>query len=122
VAAAGSNANAKRLNVRNAKETVMFGTIGRAELKPGQAEELTAMMEEWKHEIRPKIPGAFVELMGHRAGQPNQIVFLALAQDEATYRKLAELPEQDAFYRKLASHFQSEPTWEDVEMEWGIRE
>ena len=49
----------------------MFGTIARATLKPGQEAKLNVLMEEWKREIRPKIPGAFVELIGHQAGKPD---------------------------------------------------
>ncbi len=100
----------------------MFGTIAHATLKPGQQAKLDTMMEEWKRDIRPKVPGAFVELIGHRAGQPDQVVFVALAQDEATYRQMAEMPEQHQFYLRFNEVFTGEPTWEDVEMEWGIRE
>ena len=100
----------------------MFGTIARATLRPGKRQRLDDLMEEWRRDIRPKIPGAFVELVGHRAGQPDQIVFVALAQDEATYRKLANMPEQHQFYLKFDEVFEAMPTWEDVEMEWGLRE
>lgn len=100
----------------------MFGTIARATLKPGQEAKLETMFEEWSRDIRPKIPGPFVELTGHAAGKPDQVVFVALAQDEATYRALAEMPEQHAFYQRFNEVFTGEPTWEDVEMEWGLRE
>ena len=55
--------------------------------------------------------------MSLEAGDGRAIVFVALAQDEATYRNLANLPEQDAFYRRMLEHLEAEPTWEDVEME-----
>jgi hypothetical protein len=100
----------------------MFGTIAHATLKPGQRAKFDELMTDWKRDIRPKIPGAFVELVGHKAGQPDQVVFLALAQDEATYRKLAEMPEQHQFYLRFNEVFTSEPSWEDVAMEWGLRE
>jgi hypothetical protein len=100
----------------------MFGTIAHATLKPGQKGALDKMMEDWKRDIRPKIPGAFVELIGHVADKPDQVVFVALAQDEATYRKLAEMPEQHAFYLRFNEVFTAEPTWEDVAMEWGVKE
>jgi len=100
----------------------MFGTIAHATLKPGQRARLDEFMAEWKRDVRPKVPGAFVQLMGRKAGQPDQVVFVALAQDEATYRKLAEMPEQHEFYQRFNEVFTSEPTWEDVELEWGLRE
>jgi hypothetical protein len=100
----------------------MFGTIAHATLKPGKEAHLSRLMEDWRRVIRPKIPGPVVELVGHRAGQPDQVVFIALTQDEATYRRMAEMPEQHQFYLRFNEVFTGEPTWEDVAMEWGIRE
>ena len=100
----------------------MFGTIAHATLKPGQEGQLQALLEDWKRDVRPKIPGAFVELWGHQAGKPDQIVFVALAQDEETYRKLAAMPEQHEFYLRFNDVFTGEPAWEDVEMTWGLKD
>lgn len=58
----------------------------------------------------------------HVHANPEQIVFVALAQDEATYRHLANLPEQHQFYLKFDEVFAAMPTWEDVELAWGLRE
>ena len=99
----------------------MFGTIGHARLKPGHQPQLDALMEEWQRVIRPQVPGEFVQIGGHAAGKPEQIVFVALAQDEPTYRKLAELPDQDAWYRRFAEHLDGDVRWEDVEMAWDNR-
>jgi hypothetical protein len=95
----------------------MFGTIGHARVKPGHEAQLDGMLQEWKDTIRPSVPGPFLELSGHRAGNASDIVFLALAKDEATYRSLADMPDQDAFYRRMVEHLDAEPTWEDVEMD-----
>jgi hypothetical protein len=100
----------------------MFGTIAHATLKPGQEGKLDEMMKDWERDILPKIPGAFIQLTGHQAGKPDQIVFVALAQDEATYRKLAEMPEQHEFYLRFNEVFTGEPTWEDVAMDFHERE
>jgi hypothetical protein len=100
----------------------MFGTIGRATLEPGQQAQLEALMQAWKQDIRPKIPGSVIELHGHRAGQPNEVVFIVLTQDEATYRQMAEMPEQHQFFLRANEALGGEPSWEDVELEWGIRE
>ncbi len=100
----------------------MFGTIAHATLKPGREAGLEALLQAWKRDIRPKIPGKFVNLVGHRAGKPDEVVFVALAQDEATYRKLAEMPEQQQFYQRFNEVFTGEPAWEDVELEWDVRD
>jgi hypothetical protein len=95
----------------------MFGTIGHARTKPGHEAHLQALSDEWWQTIRPKIPGRFVELFGRPSDRPGEVVFVALAQDEATYRQLATLPEQDAWYRRMLEHLDGEPSWEDVELE-----
>jgi hypothetical protein len=95
----------------------MFGTIGHARLKSGSRPQLEALMQEWLQTIRPQIPGDFVQMVGHADGQPEELVFVALAQDKATYQQLAEMPEQDAWFRRLADQVDGDVRWEDVEME-----
>src|SRR3712207_5754146 len=95
----------------------MFGTIGHVRPKPGHDAQIRALMEEWQQTIRPKIPGQFLQLFGRPKDRPGEVVFVALARDEPTYRALAEMPEQDAWFRHLLEHTEGEPTWEDVEME-----
>jgi hypothetical protein len=95
----------------------MFGTIGHARLKSGGQAQLEALMQEWLQTIRPQLPGDFVQLVGHADGQPEELVFVALAQDKATYQRLAQLPEQDAWFRRFAEQVEGEVQWEDVAME-----
>ena len=95
----------------------MFGTIGHARLKTGSRAQLDSLMADWNATIRPRIPGATVNLIGHAAGSPDDIVFVALVQDEPTYRNLANMPEQDAWFRRFAAQVDGEVRWEDVEME-----
>ena len=100
----------------------MFGTIGHARLKSGRQSQLEALTQEWQQTIRPKIAGEVVQLTGYRDGQPDEMVFVALVQDKATYQQMAAMPEQDAWYRRMTEHLEGDVRWEDVEMEWGIRE
>ena len=95
----------------------MFGTIGHARLKAGGQPRLEALMREWLQTIRPQIPGEFVQLVGHADGQPEELVFVALAQDKATYQRLAQMPEQDAWFRRVADQIEGDVRWEDVAME-----
>ncbi|MFL5761247.1 MAG: hypothetical protein ACJ789_16120 [Thermomicrobiales bacterium] len=95
----------------------MFGTIGHGRLKPGNEAQMQTLMDDWKANIRPKIPGGFLNTAGFKAGMPNEMVFMALAQDESTYRGLANMPEQDAWFRKLSEMIDGDVTWEDVQMD-----
>jgi hypothetical protein len=104
------------------KERSVFGTIAHAQLKPGQDGRLRELLKEWQDTVRPKVPGSFLELTGHVAGDPNRIVFVALAQDEPTYRALAAMPEQHEFYLRFNEVFEGEPTWEDVALDVTIND
>lgn len=96
----------------------MFGTIGHAHLKPGHLDQFTSLIEDWEREVRPTIPGDFISIGGTPQNRPDEVVFIALARDEQTYRALAASPEQDAFYRKMLEHLGGDVTWEDVQMEF----
>ena len=78
---------------------------------------MEALVQEWLQTIRPQIPGEIVQLVGHADGQPEELVFVALVQDEATYRQMAAMPEQDAWYRRMTEQLGGDVRWEDVEME-----
>ena len=95
----------------------MFGTIGHARLKSGGQAQLEALMQEWRQTIRPQIPGEVVQLIGYRDGQPEELVFVALVQDKATYQQMAAMPEQDAWYRRMTEQLEGDVRWEDVQME-----
>jgi hypothetical protein len=95
----------------------MFGTIGRARPKPGKQVDFWELQEFWQETVRPQVPGSFLELVGRSHNRPDEIVFIALAQDEPTYRQLAELPAQGEFYRRLVELLEEEPTWEDVALD-----
>lgn len=95
----------------------MFGTIGRARPKPGMESKFDALQDMWKQTVRPKVPGSFLELVGHPKDRPDEVLFIALAQDEATYRQLAELPEQHEFFTRMVDLLEAPPTWEDVELD-----
>lgn len=98
----------------------MFGTIGRARPKPGKAAEFNSVMEDWQREIRPKVPGRFVELMGRSVDRPDEIMFIALAQDEETYRRMAEMPEQHRFFERFSELTEGGISWEDVELDFAL--
>ena len=95
----------------------MFGTIGHARLKSGMEGQLDALLDDWTRSIRPTIPGPVLQLTGTPKDRPGEIVFVALMQDEATYRALAADPKQDAWYRRFMALVEGDVSWEDVELE-----
>lgn len=96
----------------------MFGTIMHfTPVNNASAEELARVAEVFQAKVRPKVPGPMLELSGRVKNRPNEMVVIALVQDEATYRAMAELPEMNEVYQQYRELMESDPTWEDVEME-----
>jgi len=95
----------------------MFGTIGHARLKSGSDGAMEALNDDWFRTIRPKIAGRVVQLVGRVKDRPDETVFVALMQDEATYRNLAADPDQDAWFRRFMELVDGDVTWEDVEID-----
>ena len=100
----------------------MFGMIAHATLKEGKEQELQSLLANWKATMRPQVPGKFLELVGNVAGQPNQVVFIALAQDQVAFEKMSASGEEHAFYGKFDAVFEAKPSWEVVSMDVTILE
>ncbi len=100
----------------------MFGTIAHMHPKSGHEAEVRALADDWNERMRPLVPGHVLSLSGRAKDRPGDIVLVALMQDEPTYRALAAMPEQDAWFRRMAEHLDREPEWEDVEMEIDIQD
>ena len=92
----------------------MYGTIGRFKVQPGHEHEFRALQDEWIETIRPSVPGEVLALIGQSTERPGEMITVVLMQDEATYRGLADRPEQDAWYRRVVEHLIEEPTWDDI--------
>jgi hypothetical protein len=100
----------------------MFGMIAHATLKAGKEQELQSLLADWKASMRPTIPGKFLELVGNIAGQPNQVVFIALAEDAAAFEQMSASGTEHAFYGKFDAVFEAKPTWEMVNMDVTIND
>jgi hypothetical protein len=73
-------------------------------------------MDQWNRERRPKVQGAVGEYVLRPDRNPHEIVLIALFEGRETYRKNADDPEQDRWYRRLREHLESDPSWEDGEI------
>lgn len=98
----------------------MFGTIGRMQFKDAKMRSHEQMMrfhEEWHRTVRPHVKGAMFNATGHSVDRPDELLLIALAQDEATYRSIPGLPQQEAWYQRISQYLKTEPTWEDIDVD-----
>ncbi len=94
----------------------MYGTVAHIRPKAGQEQALSALMEEWSRERKPKIKGAVAGYLYKPEQQPGELIMVAVFQDKASYVANAEDPEQDRWYRKMRDLLEADPTWEDGEV------
>ena len=94
----------------------MYGTIARLRPKAGHEEQVLSLMDQWNRERRPTVQGAAGGYMLRPDRNPSEIVLIALFESRETYRKNADDPEQDRWYRALREHLEADPTWEDGEI------
>ena len=96
------------------------GTIAHATLKAGHA-KMDRVMADWKRDVRRRF-GSLRRVGGQWGRCQHRRLHRPGAGRGDLLRKLAELPEQHEFYLRFNQVFEAEPTWEDVNMEWGVKE
>jgi quinol monooxygenase YgiN len=92
----------------------MYGTIMQARVKAGHRDALSALMTDWSR-IQPDGFHSFE--VGWGDEDPDVIVLVVHFRDKESYVANADSPEQDAEYRQMLEHLESEPEWTDVH--WG---
>jgi quinol monooxygenase YgiN len=89
----------------------MYGTVSRARLKPGKADELTSLMEELG---RPE--GSVLVTVLRTDADPDQIFIAGVFESREAYRNSAASPEQDARFQRLRDLLVADPEWHDGEV------
>src|SRR5258707_168712 len=95
----------------------MFGTIFRMRPKAGQQQAVEDLFHSWGHERQHKVEGAFAGYLFKSTTHPGELVGVAVFDSKSAYLKNADDPEQDAWYRELRSHLDSDPEWNDGEVD-----
>ncbi len=91
----------------------MFGTVFRIKAKPGHEEAMTERLERWREERGSKVQGYVASYMFKLRRQPGEYIGVAVFDSEENYRKNAENPEQDRWYREFREHLEADPEWND---------
>jgi hypothetical protein len=102
--------------MRTRKELPMYGTLVRIRPKPGQETTIDALNRRWLQERAPRVPGFIAEYLLASESTPGELVGLVLFDSESNYRKNADDPEQDRWYRELRAALDADPEWNDGEI------
>ncbi len=90
----------------------MFGTIFRMRPKPGMEAAIEDLFRR-EAEERPKPAGALAGYLFRPRSRPGELMGVAVFDSEASYRKNADDPEQDRWYRQLRELLEADPEWND---------
>ncbi len=91
----------------------MYGTIQRGRVKKDRIRELMALGKEWDDRGRKSAVGYInSEMLWCDEGGGRFCMIIHFTSKEA-YRKNADSPEMDAFYRRLRACLEEDPEWTD---------
>jgi hypothetical protein len=91
----------------------MFGSIYRICPKPGQEMSIADHFRRWERERRHAAGGAVAGYLFRPKSSPRELIGVAVFDSEASYRKNADDPAQDTWYRELRQMLESDPEWSD---------
>jgi len=90
----------------------MFGTIYHMRPKPGAETAIEDLLRrEEKERTRPT--GFIAGYLFRSRSRPGELIGVAVFDSEASYRKNANDPEQDRWYRRLRELLEADPEWND---------
>jgi hypothetical protein len=96
----------------------MYGTIARVKVKPGQEQAFREFQDRWWQERAPQIKGARSGYVCKPVNGPaDELLMIAIFDDQQTYTANANDPEQDRWYQEFRSHLAADPEWTDVEIQ-----
>ena len=91
----------------------MYGTVGRARMKPGMEERLQQLAQD---QI-PNIPAGFVFQHVYRMdSDPNELYLVVAFESREACLANANSPEQNERYRQYRELLESDPEWHDGEI------
>lgn len=89
----------------------MYGTIFKMKPKSGALQDVIAEFDRWKRERSPDVPGFVASYALESAS--GEVISVAVFENEASYRRNADDPEQDKWYQRLRSLLEADPEWND---------
>jgi quinol monooxygenase YgiN len=90
----------------------MFGTIFRMRPKLGVEMAIEDLMRR-EERGRPRPAGFVAGYLFRPRLRPGELIGVAVFESEASYRKNADDPEQDRWYRQLRELLVADPEWND---------
>jgi antibiotic biosynthesis monooxygenase (ABM) superfamily enzyme len=103
------------------KEVVqLFVTVFTYRAKAGRENSIVALHEEWRRDRLSRALGYLSGELLRSMKDPRDFVDIARFESEEALRAVAADPEQDVWYRRLASLTEAEPVFTDCRRAWQL--
>jgi quinol monooxygenase YgiN len=90
----------------------MFGTVYHMLPKPGAEAAIRDVLRREEQE-RARPAGFIAGYLFRPRSRPGELIGVAVFDSEDSYRKNADDPEQDRWYRRLRELLEADPEWND---------
>jgi quinol monooxygenase YgiN len=97
-------------------EDAMFGSVFRMRPRPGQEAAVLEMGRRWERERMPKAEGFVSYYTFKSQSRPGELIGVVIFESEEQYRRNAEDPDQDRWYREFRALLEDDPEWNDGEV------
>jgi hypothetical protein len=90
----------------------MFGTVGRAHIKPENQQKFVEVLQDQSYQ---RVPGFVRSYAMFPKNRPGEVLLVAMFENEELYRKNADDPAQHERYLQYRALLEDEPEWSDGE-------
>ena len=92
----------------------MFGTVGRAHIKPENRDKLRAAFDRQEAD-QAAVPGYVTSYVMFPENRQDEVLLVAMFQDRDSYYRNADDPAQHQRYLEYRALMEDEPEWSDGE-------
>ena len=91
----------------------MFVTVSIYRAKAGEEDAVIALHEDWQRHQQARTQGYLSGELLRNVKAPRKFIAIMRFESQKSARALANDREQDAWYRRLRSHLEADPEWDD---------
>ena len=92
-------------------------TFFKMHAKSGERQKVIDQFDLWQRDRRHHAGGFVRSVLCSNADDPDEFMAYAMFADRATYEANSQHPDQDAWYKVLRQHLDSDPEWFDGTVE-----
>lgn len=100
------------------RRTEMFVTVSTYRAKAGEEDAIIALHEDWQRTMQSRVKGYLSGELLKKAEAPREFISIMRFESQESARALTNDPEQDAWYRRVASLSETVPTLTEYTSVW----